>query len=118
MQHPHRPPVPLLLIPLLALFAPMAPATAEPAASVAEARPLAPETVQEHRIPSVHAKAAVAELPAVSTKTFSLVGVTWKRGADDADVVVSVRVRTGKTWGTWQALDVDQDGDDVGRAGT
>ncbi|TXL57314.1 N-acetylmuramoyl-L-alanine amidase [Aeromicrobium terrae] len=118
MQHPHRPSVPLLLVPLLALLVPMAPAAAQPTATVAEARQPAPAKVTEQRVPAVHTKAAVAELPEVGTSTFSLVGVTWKRGKDDADVDVSVRVRTGKTWAKWQQLEVDEDGGDVGRAGT
>lgn len=60
----------------------------------------------------------VAELPARRTDDFGLVGVTWKRGFDDAGMVVEVRLRTDGTWGAWEELHVESDEGEGGRDGT
>lgn len=60
----------------------------------------------------------VAELPRTDTKSFSLVGVTWEKGAQDYDVQVSVR--TDGAWGTYQDLEFEPGDPDneTGRPGT
>lgn len=58
----------------------------------------------------------IADLPAQSTKQFSMVGVTWlpgRAGANTADVQVRTRPVNG-TWSDWSTLDSDTDGNQAG----
>lgn len=66
----------------------------------------------------------VAHLRKPLMTRFAMVGVTWDPGTATPGTTVSVRARTGGTWGGWTPLDVDPtegpapSEDSVARAGT
>jgi putative cell wall-binding protein len=93
-------------------------------------RPVAP-TVTSIPVPGVDQAAWVAlgsprgvlaVTAPLSTRPFTLVGLTWPRGVAPAGMDVSVRVREAGRWTGWQALDTvdvaDSGGTGRGRAGT
>lgn len=49
----------------------------------------------------------VAALTRESTAEFGMVGVSWAAGTAPDDLAVEVRVRTEGTWGSWDALEVE-----------
>ena len=55
-------------------------------------------------------------VPARSTKSFTMLGVTWRHDPRVGDVSASVRWRKGSTWSAWEALWGDRD--DVPDAGS
>jgi len=83
----------------------LAAASAQPAAP----RRAVPPRVTEIALPEASARRA-ASVPARSTASFSLLGVTWPRttGAEPA-VTVMVRVRSAGRWTGWQRLAVDHE---------
>jgi uncharacterized protein with LGFP repeats len=96
------------------------PAAGAPPASPSPTQPAAPVATRKIVVPAAvsGARGRVAVLPATHTSKFSLLGVTWDRGADDAAVTVEVKVRTAKGWSGWEKLDVDDESDEGGRSGT
>ncbi|AWB93219.1 N-acetylmuramoyl-L-alanine amidase [Aeromicrobium chenweiae] len=87
-------------------------------ADVQQVEPVDVGTAAVPAAPQEAAADVVAELPRRRTDDFNLVGVTWRRGFDDAGLSVQVRLRADGAWGTWEELHVDSDGGEGGRDGT
>ncbi|MCW2750364.1 MAG: hypothetical protein JWR83_1474 [Aeromicrobium sp.] len=100
----------------VASTSPAAPSPAAPAPTKKAAPVVAKKIVVPAAVRGTHGRTAV--LPATHTSTFSLLGVTWDRGADDGSVTVEVKVRTTKGWSGWEHLDVDDEAAEGGRSGT
>ena len=87
-----------------------APDEREPAPPAAESDELAEEPVTD---PSV-----VAELEATDLAPFSMLGVTWESGLDEASTRVEARWRADGDWSDWTELHADPSRGEGGRPGT
>jgi len=87
--------------------------------------------LDERAVPEMAEQSAddvVAALPETATKSFGMVGVTWKgpngpsatrpKNMGTDDMTVQVRTRTAEDWGKWQELHIEPSEGEGGRGGT